>query len=70
VLYETLNIIDINIASTNSYAIRGTDGAAIQGIENADGTEAYIVPGRNYPDQWASNGDSSSVHPPMQLRIA
>lgn len=57
VLYETLNIIDINIADKQLCAT-WNDGAAIQGIENADGTEAYIVHGRNYPDQWTSNGDS------------
>jgi uncharacterized repeat protein (TIGR01451 family) len=57
VLYETMNIIDINIASKPLCAT-WNNGAAIQGIENSDGSEAYIVPGRNYPDQWTSTGDS------------
>jgi len=57
VLYETLNIVDINIAD-KQLCDTWNNGAAIQGIENADGTEAYIVPGRNYPEQWTSSGDS------------
>jgi len=57
VLYETLNIIDIYIAN-KPLCYTWNSGAAIQGIENADGTEAYIVPGRNYPEQWTSTGDA------------
>lgn len=57
VLYETLNIIDINIAD-KQLCTTWNNGVAIQGIENADGTEAYIVPGRNFPNQWTSTGDS------------
>ncbi len=57
VLYETLNIIDINIAS-KTLCETWNSGAAIEGIHNIDGTEAYVVPGRNYPEQWTSDGDS------------
>ncbi len=57
VLYESLNIIDINIAN-KALCPTWNGGFAIEGIENANGTEAYIVPGRNYNDQWISNGDS------------
>jgi len=57
VLYETLNIIDINIAS-KTLCETWNAGAAIEGIHNIDGTEAYVVPGRNYPELWTSTGDS------------
>ena len=57
VLYETLNIIDINIAS-RPLCETWNGGAGIEGISNADGTEAYVAPGRNYPELWTSTGDS------------
>lgn len=57
VLYETLNVIDINIAS-KPLCPTWNNGSAIEGIQNADGTEAYVVPGRNVPNQWMSTGDS------------
>jgi uncharacterized repeat protein (TIGR01451 family) len=57
VLYESLNIIDINIAE-RQLCETWNNGMGVQGIQNADGTEAYIVPGRNFPELWTSIGDS------------
>lgn len=56
VLYESLNIIDINIESRQ---LCGTwnNGFGIEGIIGLDTTEAYVVPGRNHSDSWTSNGD-------------
>jgi hypothetical protein len=46
VLYETTNIIDIYIQS-KPYCTNWNNGLAIEGIQNATGTVAYAVPGRN-----------------------
>jgi hypothetical protein len=56
VLYETLNIIDINIANKELCGTWG-NGAAVEGITGPDSTEAYVVPGRNASTQWTSTGD-------------
>lgn len=57
VIYESLNVIDINIAN-KPLCETWNGGAAIEGIQNQDGTEAYVVPGRNYPEQWITQYDS------------
>ena len=57
VIYESLNVIDINIAN-KPLCNTWTDGVAIEGIQNHDGTEAYVIPGRNYPTQWTAQYDS------------
>ncbi len=57
VIYESLNIVDVNIADKPLCA-EWNAGAAIEGIMNQDGTEASIVPGRNYPTQWTAQNDS------------
>ena len=57
VIYESLNIVDINIAD-KPICPTWNAGAAIEGIMNQDGTEASIVPGRNFPDQWTAQNDS------------
>src|SRR6185436_8049043 len=38
-------------------------GAAIEGIQNANGTVAYVVPGRNYPSQWTATNDAYRFTP-------
>lgn len=57
ILYETTNIIEMNIKE-KSLCSTWNDGAAIEGIQNIVGTEAYVVPGRNYPEQWIAYHDS------------
>lgn len=57
VIHESLNIVDINIAN-KPLCETWNNGAAIEGIQNQDGTEAYVVPGRNYPEQWTTQYDS------------
>jgi len=53
VLYETTNDIEVHIANApNCPSWNG--GYAIEGIQNATGTVAYPVPGRNYPTQWSA----------------
>lgn len=46
VLYETTNAIDI-FAQDKPNCTDWNDGLAIEGIQNANGTVAYAVPGRN-----------------------
>jgi gliding motility-associated-like protein len=54
VLHEGTNIIDIFIQD-KSFCTAWNNGAAIEGLQNANGTAATIVPGRNYPSMWALN---------------
>ncbi len=61
-LYESTNFIDINIEDKPICTV-WNGGAAIEGIHNHDGTEAYVVPGRNYPDQWTAQNDSYRFTP-------
>ena len=56
ILYETSNMIDINIAE-KSYCSGWDSGWAIEGIQNATGTVAYTVPGRN-ATQWTAVNDA------------
>ncbi|MBK8657749.1 MAG: SprB repeat-containing protein [Bacteroidetes bacterium] len=56
VLYEWSNIIEINIQ--NKQTCSGWNGGlAIEGIQNAAGTVAYVVPGRNNT-VWTANNES------------
>jgi gliding motility-associated-like protein len=56
VLYEWSNIIEINIQ--NKQTCSGWNGGlAIEGIQNAAGTVAYVIPGRNNA-VWTANNES------------
>lgn len=56
VLYETTNIIDIYIQNRPN-CTTWNGGYAIEGIQNAAGSAATVVPGRNYPSQWTAAND-------------
>lgn len=61
VLYETTNAIEVYIA--NHQPCPGWNGGlAIQGIQNATGTVAYTVPGRN-STQWSASNDARRFTP-------
>jgi gliding motility-associated-like protein len=62
VLHETTNIIDIYITNKPLCATWNA-GAAIQGIQNAAGTVAVVVPGRNFPTNWAATNDGKRFMP-------
>lgn len=62
VLYETSNRIEMHIASKPLCAA-WNGGAAIQGLENINGTIGHIVPGRNFPTQWAVTNDGYEFVP-------
>lgn len=61
VLYEGSNKIEIFL--DEKPIIGWNQGAAIQGIQNEDGTIAHIVPGRNFPNQWTANLDGRAWLP-------
>ena len=62
VLYETTSIIDIYIKD-KPLCSTWNSGAAIEGIQNATGTQAMAVPGRNYPTQWSATNDGQRFTP-------
>jgi gliding motility-associated-like protein len=55
-LYETTNVIETHVAN-KQLCTSWNSGFAIHGIENAAGTVAYVVPGRNHPAQWTAFND-------------
>lgn len=57
ILYETTNIIEIHI-QRKDLCPNWNSGAAIEGVQNANGTIADVVPGRNYPTQWTAVNDA------------
>ncbi len=62
VLYENGNIIEMHIENKDLCA-SWNSGASIQGLQNADGTIADIVPGRNYPTLWVADFDGYRFTP-------
>ena len=61
-LYENTNIIETHITNKPICAT-WNGGAAIHGLENANGTQSVIVPGRNFPTQWAAANDAVRFTP-------
>lgn len=61
VLFESTYLIDINI-KTKPLCAGWNSGTAHQGIQNAAGTVAFMVPGRN-GTQWTANNDSYRFTP-------
>ncbi len=57
VLYETTNIIDVYIRYKGSCPSWNSD-AAIEAIQDPTGTQAVVVPGRNYPTVWTTSNDA------------
>lgn len=57
VLYESSNVIETYIAS-KPICTSWNSGQAIHGLQNADGSEVVIIPGRNAPEQWEAYNDA------------
>lgn len=55
-IYETTNIVEVYIRSKPLCAT-WNGGASILGVHNATGTQAVVVPGRNYPTQWSATNE-------------
>ncbi|HET6989800.1 MAG TPA: SprB repeat-containing protein, partial [Bacteroidia bacterium] len=62
VLHETTNIIDMYITN-KPLCTAWNGGAAIEGIQDATGTAAFFVAGRNYPTQWTATNDGKRFMP-------
>lgn len=65
-LYEGSNIIETHIAS-KQLCPSWNSGRAIHGIQNANGTQAVAVPGRNFPTQWSATADGQRFTPVEQV---
>lgn len=61
-LYEGSNIIETHIAN-KQLCNTWNNGRAIHGIQNANGTIAVAVPGRNFPNQWFAVSDGRRFTP-------
>lgn len=61
-LYEGTNIIETYITE-KPLCTTWNGGAAIHGLENANGTQSVIVPGRNFPSQWSATNDAVRFTP-------
>lgn len=57
VLFESLNVVDINIRNREICSGSPFADFAIEGILNQFGTEAYTVQGRNFPENWTVQND-------------
>lgn len=62
VLHESTNIIDIYISNKPTCS-SWNGGYAIEGIQNATGTAAFAVAGRNYPTVWSTTNDGKRFMP-------
>jgi gliding motility-associated-like protein len=57
VLYESTNIIDVLIQSSPNCP-GWNNGAGIVGIENVNGVNGVVAPGRNYPGTWVGANEA------------
>lgn len=57
ILYETSNVIEMHIQN-KPVCTSWNGGYAIEGIQDMTGTQAAVVPGRNYPAQWTAVNDA------------
>jgi hypothetical protein len=62
ILSETTNEIEMDITQ-KALCPSWNGGNAIEGIQNATGTEAVVIPGRNYPTQWTATNDAWTFTP-------
>jgi hypothetical protein len=54
---KTTNIIEVYIQD-KPICPSWNAGAAIEGIQNSTGTQAVVVPGRNFPVMWTATNDA------------
>lgn len=62
VLYETTDEIDI-LVSHHVTGCSWAGGYTIEGIQDSAGTDAVVVPGRDYPSSWSANNDAYRFSP-------
>ena len=61
-LYEGTNHIEIYI-DNKPLCPTWNNGVAIEGIQDQTGTQAEIIPGRNFPTQWTAFADGAQIFP-------
>ncbi|HTL82542.1 MAG TPA: T9SS type A sorting domain-containing protein [Bacteroidia bacterium] len=61
-LYETSNNVDI-IIQNKPDCPTWNSGYGIEGMQDAAGVQAAVVPGRNYPSQWTAVNDAYRFSP-------
>jgi gliding motility-associated-like protein len=61
-LFEGTNVIETHIES-KPLCPTWNGGAAIHGLQNATGTAATVVTGRNFPTQWTATNDGYQFTP-------
>jgi len=62
ILHETTNKIDIHLGN-KPLCTSWNSGAGIEGVQNATGSDAVPVPGRNYPGTWTAFHSSHQFTP-------
>ncbi len=62
VLNEGSNEIEVHLKN-KPLCNTWNNGAAIEGIQNADGTIAHVAPGRNFPASWSCGSDGKKWTP-------
>lgn len=63
ILYEGTSIIETHITNKPICSTWNNGGAAIHGLQNAAGTVAFVVPGRNFPTIWTTTNDGYRFSP-------
>ncbi|HAP00343.1 MAG TPA: hypothetical protein DCQ93_00310 [Bacteroidetes bacterium] len=63
ILYEGSNIIETHMTSKVVCTTWNNGGAAIHGLHNITGTQASVVPNRNYPTIWTTSNDGRRFTP-------
>lgn len=63
ILYEGTSIIETHITDKPICTTWNNGGAAIHGLQNASGTVAFVVPGRNFPTIWTTTNDGYRFTP-------
>lgn len=54
ILYETTNYIEVHLGA-KPVCTTWNNGAGIEGVQNSTGSDAVVVPGRNYPGTWTAS---------------
>lgn len=62
VLYESSNVIETYIES-KPLCLQWNNGASLHGLQNGDGTQAVVIPGRNFPALWEAYSDAYRFSP-------
>jgi len=65
VLFEGSNTIEMHLGAKRLCwdGSEWNNGAAIEGLQDATGTHATVIAGRNYPDQWTAFNDAYRFTP-------